>query len=149
MNWHKNLWSQKNVGNWWGGFKQVATQLSLYYQVLVLALILPTAYTTTLAPWLHEHNISIPFWVFAASAVGLLVVVGIAEYKLSLPSYFSFWNQQYYRHDNPLVKDVKALHDKIDTLTEKIEALKLEPKEEHEILSGARATSSSRNRHPA
>ena len=114
-----SLLRQKNIGDWWGGIKFVSSQVSLYVTVLNLVLLTITAYYTSISPWLHGRAIAIPFWVFILSIVALLAVVMVIEYKMSLPSFFSFWNSQFYQHGNELRTDIEALQKGINRINKR------------------------------
>ena len=51
----------------------------------------------------------------------LLFVVAVLVYKFALPSYFSAMNDQAYRHDNPIRRDIKQLQDTLDNKLSKLE----------------------------
>lgn len=105
---HK-IFGQRNIGKQWGIFAQVASQLAIFVSMINLLLIAATAYNTTLSGWFIEKGIDIGFWHFVFIIVGLLGVAFILLYKFALPSFFEFWNDQFYRHDNPLVRDVEEI----------------------------------------
>ncbi len=114
---------QRNIGRWWGGLKYVAQHLTTYVTAINLALISVTAYYTTLAPWFHEHGWYIRFWHFELLLVISLASVFLLEYKIGLPSYFDFFNEQFYQHNNPLRQDMANLSQQVKELKEELEKI--------------------------
>jgi len=112
----QGIFNQINIGKQWGIFAQVASQLSILVSIVSLFLVSITAYTTTLAGWLEDYGISIGMFGFVAIIMCLLVVAFILLYKFALPSFFSYWNDQFYRHDNPMRKEIEEMGRKLDKL---------------------------------
>ena len=110
----QGIFHQINIGKQWGIFAQVASQLSILVSIISLFLVSVTAYTTTLSGWLSEYGISIGMFGFVAIIMCLLVVAFILLYKFALPSFFSYWNDQFYRHDNPMRKEIEEMGKKLD-----------------------------------
>ena len=100
---------QYNIGNWWGGFKNVASSATIYITALNLILLAVTAYGTTIAPWMWRKGISMPFVVFLGIILLGILLVFAFEYKLSIPSIYSFWNEQWWRHDNPMRRKIEDM----------------------------------------
>jgi len=116
----KNLLKQHNIGVGWGRIEQSATRLSFYVTMLNLFLLLATAYATTFFPWMKEHGFVVPFWVFLLVILLLLVLTLLFIYKITLPAFFSSWNEQFYKHNNPMRADIQALQSKVNELCELI-----------------------------
>ena len=100
---------KKKMGKQWGIIAQIATQGSMFLNIISLLLLMMTAYTTTLSGWFIQHGIYLKFWMFAIVVLGLLGVASIILWKFAIPSFYSVFNDQFYRHDNPLVKDMELL----------------------------------------
>ena len=115
---------QRQVGNWWGGFKQLGTQIAIYITMLNLVLLAATAYTTTFSTWFRDNNLEIPFWLFMGVIVAGIIVMMFVEYKFSLPSFFSFWNDQFWKHNNPVKIELKAIRKENKELKESMAELK-------------------------
>ena len=107
--WFIRILGQKNFGKHWGVFAQAAGQVAIFVGVLNLFLITATAYNTTLKEWLIQQGIHISFWVFAMVILGLLLIAFILMWKFALPSFYSSTNEQLYRHDNPIRRDLEEL----------------------------------------
>lgn len=103
------IFKQKNIGKQWGMFAQVAAQISIFVGMLNLLLISVTAYNTTLSPWFAAYGIHLQLWMFVVIIAGFLGVMSILLYKFALPSVYSFWNDQFYRHDNLMREDIETL----------------------------------------
>lgn len=116
MNLKHKLLKQKKIGSWWGGVKQSTAQLTMYVTFINLLLIAVTAWNTTLSEWLAEFGIEIPFIVFALGILFILMAALLFEYKVSIPSFFSFWSAQFWEHDNPMRKKIEEIDKKLDEL---------------------------------
>lgn len=123
MNFKERLLKQNKTGKLWGALKNLATQMAAYANMLSLALIAITAFHTTISPYLRSsRNIDMALWQFLLLIAVALMLVGLFEYKVSLPSFFSFWNSQFYSHGNQLRVDIEELKKKLDALETKIDA---------------------------
>ena len=118
-----SIFKQKNIGKQWGAFAQTTAQLSIFITLINLLLLAVTAYNTTLRGWFVYYDIPLNFWTFMCVIIFLLVVVAVLMYKYALPSFFSFWNEQWYVHDNQLRKDIEGLQESINELTKKVNEL--------------------------
>lgn len=118
------LFRQRNIGKQWGIIAQVAAQAAIFISIINLFLIAVTAYNTTICGWLAERGIYIQFWVFAAIIIGFLAIVFTLLYKFALPSFYSFWNDQFYRHDNLLRKDIELLKKDNREILKRLEELR-------------------------
>ena len=118
-----SLFKQKNVGRQWGIFAQTVTQISIFITLINLLLLAVTAYNTTLRGWFEYYNVPLNFWMFMLLLAILLLVAAVLAYKFALPSFFSFWNEQFYTHDNQLRKDIESLQRSVDELTKKVSEL--------------------------
>jgi len=121
----KRLMQQHTIGGkWLGGFKNVASGATMYITFINLVLLAVTAYATTVAPWMQGRGLNIPFVVFLGVILGIILVVFAFEYKVSVPSNFIFWNDQWWRHSNPIRRKMEMLEarlKKIEAILERIE----------------------------
>lgn len=105
-----SLKKQYNIGSWWGSFKLLGQHVSSYVQFVNLGLLVITAYYTSISPYLHSVGINIPFIPFILIVVAGLLILFFLEYKLSFPSFFGVWNEQWWSHNNPMKNEVEKLH---------------------------------------
>lgn len=116
-----SIFKQHKGGNAWGHLMQVAGQVGYVITVVNLCLLIIT--TSTL---LQTRGIMAPVWLLGLLAVIVIGSAGVVIFKFGLPSFFGAWNQQFYKHDNPMRKDLEeikryltAMEEKIDRLCEK------------------------------
>ena len=114
------MFKQKNLGQQWGVFATLAGQLSIFIAMLNLLLLITTAYNTTLRGWFEHYNVPLNFWTFTGLVALLLIIAACLLYKFALPSFFSFLNDQAYRHDNPIRGDIEKLQKSVDELSKKV-----------------------------
>jgi len=60
--------------------------------------------------WIQENVFPIRFIGFVAILLGIIALLLLWAWKADMPSYFSSWNQQFWRHDNPVRKEIKKNH---------------------------------------
>lgn len=114
------MFKQTNTGKSWGYIAQVASQVSILIAVVNLLLIAVTAYNTTLFPWLKIHGLSLPFWLFLTMLFVFMLISSLFLYKFAVPSFFSAFNDQFYKHDNPMRKDIDELKRVQEVILEKL-----------------------------
>ncbi len=108
---------QINLGSWIGALKIVFGQVGQYVSYLTMALAGIGAY-----PVIISWGINVPVWMYVMILVGFVLVICLVEYVIGQPPTFSYWNQQWWKHDNPFRQDyeerMKRIEDKIDKLKE-------------------------------
>jgi len=105
----KGILKQRNIGNQWGYVAQISSQAQIFISLTSLFLIAVTAYNTTISPWLIEKGMDIPFWVFLLAMVLGLFIMGLLLYKYAVPSFFSAFNDQFYKHGSQLHDDIEEI----------------------------------------
>ena len=108
------VFKQKNLGQQWGVFATLAGQLSIFIAMINLLLLITTTYNTTLRGWFQAYGIPLNFWTFVGLIALLLTIAASLLYKFALPSFFSFLNDQAYRHDNPIRQDIELVQKTLD-----------------------------------
>ena len=99
-----SLFKQHKMGNAWGHLMQVAGQIGYVITVVNLCLLIIT--TSTL---LQTRGVMMPVWLLGLLAVIVIGTAGLVIFKYGLPSFFGAWNQQFYKHDNPMRKDLEEI----------------------------------------
>ena len=95
---------QRNIGRWWGYFMQIIQQEAIVIQAIMMILQLITTATV-----LQIAGYQIPIWLLTVIVASMLIVGGLGVWIIGMPSYFSAFNDQFYKHDNPLRKDVEKI----------------------------------------
>jgi len=115
------VYRQYNLGPWLGGLKDLLIRVLPYISMVNFVLIGVTAYHTTLGPFFEVHLPWMSIWAFMGGILFMVILLMVIEYKVILPSYFTFFNKQQYEHKNPIrgdleeiKKEIKRLEDKID-----------------------------------
>ncbi|GAH38792.1 unnamed protein product, partial [marine sediment metagenome] len=52
--------------------------------------------------WIQENVYNINFFSFMAIVFGVIILLLLLAWKMDMPSYFSSWNHQFWKHDNPM-----------------------------------------------
>lgn len=112
----KGIFRQHNVGTWWGAFKNVASNVMAYVTFLNLIFVAPVAYTMVVDPWLTKRGFSLPFAAFMGILFLGIALIFVLEFKVSIPSIYHFWNEQWWQHKNPMRKEMKALNKRMKAM---------------------------------
>lgn len=107
---------QYSIGNWWGAFRNISTNVMSYVIFLNFILVAPIGYSMAVAPWLEARGVPMPLIVFMGIIMLGILLIFVLEYKLSIPSQYSFWNDQWWRHNNPI-------KDKMDKMDKRLKAM--------------------------
>jgi len=83
----------------WGAFKQSVGQIGIYVTFINTVMLSVTLYSTR---WVQENIYNINFIGFMAIVFGIIGLLLLLAWKLDMPSYFSSWNHQFWKHDNPM-----------------------------------------------
>lgn len=111
----------------WGRFRFLWNFAAVYGSIWILIFSAITAYGTTLAPWARDAiGINIPFYAFVSLIIVSLIIALIIEHKVTVPGQMAVTNEQIYKQDNPLVRDIAALKKDTEELKGNIAALRKE-----------------------
>lgn len=127
---NKSIFRQFSIGIWWGAFRNLLQQANFYLLLITCISSVTTLAFTVINPWLADNfGIHIPLFVVLIVAVGSLLLVLLFEHKLTMPSYFEYWNRQWYEHGNLLKerldvrdKEIDLQHKQVCDKTDSIEA---------------------------
>ena len=101
---------QAKVKTWIGGLQvQLSLSMSYYVVYINLALMGMMFWHTTAAPVVQPFMPWASFWMFATLMVFIVASVMTLDYKFMYPSRQGFLNRQAYKHENPIVADVKRI----------------------------------------
>jgi hypothetical protein len=92
-----------------GAAKDLAMRSAFYITLLNFAQISVTAYYTTLRYYLPFN-----FYVYFALLVVLIMAMMAFEYFVMMPSQIAWLNEQMYKHQNPIVKDLRRIEKRLD-----------------------------------
>ena len=106
---------QRNTGKFWGFSMQIIQQEAVVIQGLIL---LSSLITTSSI--LQIRGYEIPVWILIITVCIIIVVGGVAVYVLGMPSYFSAFNDQFYRHNNPMRIDIERLQSNDEELKKQV-----------------------------
>jgi len=101
------------VGKHWGSIKLGVGQVGIYFTALNLVMISVTLWTTG---WIQKNIIPLQFWQFIVILAGVIFGLMLLAWRIDMPSYFAAWNDQFYRHKNPLKDDIKDIIERLKRL---------------------------------
>lgn len=116
----KQIMRQITTVKWWGKFKYLLQHITFYATIIILINTSIAAYTTGVDPWLRQHNIQIPYLAFLIGIIVILLLALIFEYKLTLPGFHSVWNEQWWRHDNPMRQELEAMRKELKAIKKEL-----------------------------
>lgn len=102
----RKLFRQRKMGNAWGYFMQIVQQEAIPIQSVILVLSLVTT-----ASVLQIRGYEIPIWALALVIAVVLAIGGVAIFTVGMPSYFSAFNDQFWKHNNPLRRKMEAIEE--------------------------------------
>lgn len=97
---------------WLGRVKVVFARESTYFGYVNFLLMLTTFYVV-------KGYAYAPFWAFGVAAAFGILLMGIFDYFIVLPSEQAFLNEQFAKHQNPLYEEIKTIKSGIEMLKEK------------------------------
>lgn len=109
------LFKQYKVGKTWGYIIQVASQGSIVTQIVMISIQI-----VTLASVLQLRGIMVPVWLLGLLAFSIIGIAGILIFKLGNPSFFAAYNEQAYKHSNPIRKDIEDVKKTLAEIQEKL-----------------------------
>lgn len=133
----KQVFRQFNIGIWWGGFRNLLQQANFYFLLITCVSTVIMLNFTVINPWLADNfGIHVPFFAVLIVAMVALLLLLLFEHKLTMPSYFEYWNNQWYKHGNLLKerldirdKEIDLQHkqvcDKIDCIEAELKKLRM------------------------
>jgi len=109
----------KGIVKWWGNFRYIATHITFYSTILILAMTATTAYNTTIKLWMKVYlGVDLQYYIFILLIVIFVLGAVIFEWKVTLPGYFRVFNEQMYKHDNPIRRDLELIKKKLNIMEE-------------------------------
>lgn len=102
----KKVMKQRKTGIGWGYFMQIIQQEAVVVQGIMIVLQMITT-----ASVLQIVGYQIPLWLIAVMVGTVLIVGGVVVFIKGMPSYFKAFNQQFYKHENPMRKDIELLQE--------------------------------------
>jgi len=105
------IFRQNLVIKRWGALKQTVGQIGIYVTFINTLMLAVTLYSTG---WVQENVIDINFWGFMAVVFGIIGLLLLMAWKMDLPSYFTSWNEQWWKHDNPMKEYLDKKFNSID-----------------------------------
>ena len=98
----------KQIGRiWLGRVKVIFSRVGTYFGYVNFLLLLMTFYSVTGYKYA-------PLWLFIIGACFGIIVIGVIDYFVMLPSELAFANQQFVRHQNPIYDEIKEINRKLD-----------------------------------
>jgi len=105
----------------WGAVKQSVGQIGIYITAMTF---INTAITLYATGWVQENVIDLRFFEFMGIMLGVVLLLLLFAWKVDMPSFFSSWNDQFWKHDNPLKKYLDAQFDALSKRLDKLEGKK-------------------------
>jgi len=102
----RKLLRQKNVSEHWGSIKLGVGQIGIYLAALNMGMISLTLWQTG---WIQQNFFPLAFWQFVLILLSIISLMMLLAWKVDMPSYFASWNLQFYKHRNPLRRDIEEI----------------------------------------
>lgn len=92
-----------------GNAINISAQLSVPLALINCAMLVVTTGTA-----LQNRGINITIWEIALVIVVVMASASLVVWKFILPNFYASWSEQFYRHSNPLVRDIQQIKKKLD-----------------------------------
>lgn len=116
----KLKFNQKGLSAGIGGLKAILWQTTFYVSLINFALIIITAYNTTIAPYAASYLPWLNMPLFVLFMLVLLAIAMFIEYKYIYPSMIKFQNEQEYEHQSLLRRDIAELRNEMREIKERL-----------------------------
>jgi len=114
---NNKIFKQTNVGAWWGAFRNLGSYVTFYINIINLLVLLVNTY---ILGYIVKTALPIPIWLVIVLAVLLflllLVIAMVLEHKYTIPSFMTYWNDQWWHHGNPLPNEIKKMQRQLDRI---------------------------------
>jgi hypothetical protein len=117
MSKRSQLLKQINIGAWWGAFRNLGSFLTFYLTFANFFLLLMSWYMLV-NPELQKRGIIVPLFVVLLITVALFIAALLMEHKFTLPSYFTYWNRQWWNHGNALPGKLDEIQKQLNRIEE-------------------------------
>ena len=105
-----------------GNFKQVVSQLSIYFSVYSMIATTFILWRTVIKPLIDEYQLHIPMWWFILALGVMALIAGFLERHHGMPGFFRSWTQQFYTPDNPMRQNIEKIMADVEELKNKRQA---------------------------
>jgi tetrahydromethanopterin S-methyltransferase subunit E len=103
-----------SMNNKWGNLKQIISQIAIYFTPVSWGMMFLTAWHTTIQPYLMEIGIGVPTWAAIISVIITVIIVGVVEWRYSMPSYFKSYNKALYTEDSPVMVKLQEIEKRLN-----------------------------------
>ena len=136
------IFRQYNIGQWWGGFLQIFSNIAVFLSLFNTTLLVPIAYVTWFTPWVSNLGLIVPFTVFVSVIFIIGIVLLVVGYKVLVPSSFVFANAQAWKHANPIRTKLNKMEKNQDNQNKRLKVIeKILREVEKQIYSNRRIES--------
>lgn len=109
---------------WWGKLRFMYGHAVFYVGAMQLALVAAMAYNTTVQPWMAQYlGWNITFWQYCSVLVAILAVGMVVDFMFGVPALIAVANEQQYKHENPIRKDLTLVKSKQAELEGKLDKI--------------------------
>lgn len=119
----RKIITQKKTSPFLGAIISVYTSTAILYSPLTLIGVATTLYglfgEVTIKKWLPWFS----FPVLLAFMIVFILIMMVIFNKIVIPSMYAFQVQQQYKHQNPLVTDMKLVIKKLDEINKRLDEI--------------------------
>lgn len=102
---------------WWGRLRFMYGHAVFYVGAIQLSLVAAMAYNTTVQPWVSQYlGWDMRFWQYCLILVAVLAVGMVADFIFGVPALIAVANEQQYKHESPIKRDLTAVNKKVDRI---------------------------------
>jgi len=94
-----------------GGIKNLFSRTAFYISIFNFCMLCGVSYQIVI-----KEYFSIPLWIFIICALFMVVIAMVFEYTIMMPSEIAFTNEEVYKHNNPIRRDLEEIKKDLDYL---------------------------------
>lgn len=98
-----------------GGIKNLFSRTAFYISIFNFCMLCGVSYQVVV-----KEYFSVPLWVFVVCAAFMIGMCMIFEYTIMLPSEIAFTNEEIYKHNNPIRRDLEEIKKDLKYLKGKV-----------------------------
>lgn len=120
-----SIFKQTNVGKWWGAFRNLGSYVTFYLGIINFIVLLINTY---ILGFIAQAGLPIPIWLVIIFALLVffifLVIAMVLEHKYTIPSFMTYWNQQWWLHGNPMPNELKKMREQLNRIEKELKKKK-------------------------
>ena len=118
----EKLFEQRNIGKLWGKFAIAGSKIAMFVSGYTVLMVSVNAYSTV-SSLLATFGINIRFFVYMGIVLMPLILAYLLAWKYLVRSFYGAWAKQFWKEDNPVVKQLEKMESTNKDILERLTAI--------------------------